>query len=214
MTPVFSRKTNILKATPGEEIIYYKEGVAGNVEVSKNRRGYNILRVDNKTHGGNEPWVKRDEIRVGHFPFFLHDNPKDVLLIGLGTGITLDAIARHAIHSVDCVEIVGDLIKTTQYFFTGKPRILERKDVNIIVEDGRNYMARTNKKYDIINMDLIHPESSGAASLFTKEYFEDAKKALRSNGLVAQWLPLYQLSPFETKIIMRTFASVFPHASL
>ena len=207
-------KINILKPAPGEEIIYYNEGVAGNVEVSKNHMGYNILRVDNKTHGGNEPWVKKDELRVGHFPFFLHDHPKDILLIGLGTGITLDAIARHAIHSVDCVEIVGDLINTTQYFFNRKPRILEKEEVNIIVEDGRNYMARTKKKYDIIIMDLIHPESSSAASLFTKEYFEDAQKTLRDNGLVAQWLPLHQLSPFEAKIIMRTFASVFPYASL
>ncbi len=74
-------------------------------------------------------------------------------------------------------------------------------------------MARTKKRYDVIMMDLIHPESPGAGSLFTKDYYEDAGKVIRPRGLVAQWLPLYQLSPFEVKIIMRSFASTFPHAS-
>lgn len=207
-------KINFLEPIEGEKIIYYKEGIDGNVEVSQNIRGFNILRVDNKTHGGNEPWVKVDEVRVAHFPLFLHNNPKDVLLIGLGTGITLDAIVRHEINSVDCVEIVGELKNTISYFFDGIPKILERKDVRIIIEDGRNYILRAKKKYDVIIMDLIHPESAGAGSLFTKEYYEDAGKIIRRNGLVAQWLPLYQLKDLELKIIIHTFASVFPYSSL
>lgn len=207
-------KINFLEPSEGEKIVYYKEGIDGNVEVSQNIRGFNILRVDNKTHGGNEPWVKVDEVRIAHFPLFLHNNPKDVLLIGLGTGITLDAIVRHKINTVECVEIVGELKNTMSYFLDGIPKILERKDVRIITEDGRNYILRAKKKYDVIIMDLIHPESAGAGSLFTKEYYEDAGKIIRGNGLVAQWLPLYQLSDLELKIIIHTFASVFPYSSL
>ena len=211
--PVVS-KTNLLKPLKGEEIVYYREGIAGNVEVSKNSKGFHILRVDNKAHGGNEPWVKVDETRIAHFSMLLHEDPKDVLLIGLGTGITLDAVARHNINSVVCGELVGELKDTVGYFFDGKPEILENRKVKIIIEDGRNYILRTKKKYDIIIMDLIHPESAGAANLFTKEYYNDAKKRIKSKGFVAQWLPLYQLSPLEFKIITRTFATVFSNASL
>src|SRR3989338_4777912 len=207
-------KINFLEPMEGEKIVYYKEGIGGNVEVSQNVRGFNILRVDNKTHGSNEPWVKVDEVRIAHFPLFLHNNPKDVLLIGLGTGITLDAVVRHSINTVDCVEIVGELKNTISYFFDGIPKIMEREDVRIIIEDGRNYILRAKKKYDVVIMDLIHPESAGAGSLFTKEYYEDAGRIMRRNGLVAQWLPLYQLSDSELKIIIRTFASVFSYSSL
>src|SRR3989338_3671016 len=207
-------KINFLEPMEGEKIVYYKEGIGGNVEVSQNVRGFNILRVDNKTHGSNEPWVKVDEVRIAHFPLFLHNNPKDVLLIGLGTGITLDAVVRHSINTVDCVEIVGELKNTISYFFDGIPKIMEREDVRIIIEDGRNYILRAKKKYDVVIMDLIHPESAGAGSLFTKEYYEDAGKIIKGNGLVAQWLPLYQLSNLELKIIIHTFAYVFSYSSL
>ncbi len=213
VTPILS-DTRLIEPMKGEELVYYKEGISGNVEVSNNAKGYNILRVDNKTHGGNEPWVKTDEVRIAHFPMFLHHNPKNILLIGLGTGITLDAVSRHNINSVDCVEIVKELKYTLDYFFSGKPKILKKKNVNIIIEDGRNYILRTGKQYDIIIMDLVHPESPGTGSLFTKEYYEEARAVIKQKGFVAQWLPLYQLSMEELKIIMRTFASTFPYTSL
>jgi len=104
---------------------------------------------------------------------------------------------------------------------TGKPNIrFNRNDLDtyvvedrlrIINNDGRNYLASTPERYDVIVAEPSNPWITGVSNLFTLDHFVKAKQALRTDGIFCQWVQLYELSPERVKVIFRTFAEAFPH---
>jgi hypothetical protein len=65
---------------------------------------------------------------------------------------------------------------------------------------------------DVITADIIQPVHAGAGSLYSAEYFTLARNALNDDGLMLQWIGLR--SETQYKLILRTFLSVFPEATL
>lgn len=86
--------------------------------------------------------------------------------------------------------------------------------VSIHNNDGRNYLAATKKSFDIIVSEPSNPWITGVSNMFTADNFLAASKALKPGGIYCQWVQLYELSPRSIKIILRTFASVFPYVVL
>jgi spermidine synthase len=80
-----------------------------------------------------------------------------------------------------------------------------------MVDDGRNYLLTTAKKYDVITADLILPIFSGAGNLYSVEYFRLVRNALKDDGLAVQWV---WGTEAEYKSIMRSFLMAFPDATL
>jgi spermidine synthase len=80
------------------------------------------------------------------------------------------------------------------------------------VDDGRNVLLLTTERFDAITADIIQPHHAGAGSLYSVEYFRLAREALADDGVMVQWISLR--SDQHYKLILRTFLSVFPEASL
>jgi len=91
---------------------------------------------------------------------------------------------------------------------------LDDPRVEVVVDDGRNYLASTPAAFDVIVGDLLVPWRPAEAPLYTREHFASVRAALAADGVFCQWLPLYQLSPDQVAIIARTFLDVFPAAAL
>jgi hypothetical protein len=86
--------------------------------------------------------------------------------------------------------------------------------VSVVIDDGRNYLASSPAAHDVIVGDLLVPWRPAEAPLYTQEHFVSVRRALSAEGLFCQWLPVYQLSPEQLAIILRTFLDVFPSTSL
>ena len=80
------------------------------------------------------------------------------------------------------------------------------------VDDGRNFLMMSRKKYDVITADIILPRHAGAGSLYSREYYELVRDRLAEGGLAMQWNG--GDSETEYKLLMRTFMSVFPYTTL
>jgi hypothetical protein len=85
--------------------------------------------------------------------------------------------------------------------------------VNLICDDGRNFLLATDRTYDVITSDPIDPDDAGVTSLYSKEYYELVRSRLRDGGVACQWLTT-QYDPDEYKMLVRTFCSVFPETSI
>lgn len=155
-----------------------------------------------------------DHRRLGYLPLMIHQNPKTVLVEGLGAGVTLRGVAEYGNLDIDCVEISGAVKEAAAYFKEENGNVLESPQVNLTIDDARNYLMTTKKMYDVIIADIFFPMSSGSSSMFSREYYESCKKRLNPEGIMAQWIPLHQFSEEELEITMKTFSQVFPHASL
>jgi len=106
------------------------------------------------------------------------------------------------------------VIDAARLFVLENRNVLENEKLNLIVGDGRNFLQGTSNKYDVITSDPIHPWVSGAGSLYAAEHFQLCKSRLKEGGIIAQWLPLYEMPERDFKMVIRTFQSVFPHITL
>ena len=105
-------------------------------------------------------------------------------------------------------------IAARQDFADVNDRVLEDPRVTVVIDDGRNYLASAPQAFDVIVGDLLVPWRPAEAPLYTQEHFESVRRALTEEGVFCQWLPLYQLSPEQLAIILRTFVDVFPDTTL
>ena len=197
-----------LGPAPKGELVFAREGVMGTVRVAQERANGPLTLLVNNYQLATSGDVA---VRFGHMPLILAPDAKETLLISLGSGITAGSVGAHPVERIDCVEIVPTLLDVQPLFAKDNHQITADRRFHLTFWDGRHYARVTRRQYDVVIADLFQPDSAGVGFLYSREHFETIKAKLKPGGAMAQWLPLYQLSPENLKVIMATFASVFPH---
>jgi spermidine synthase len=193
------------------EVLYYRDGVSATVSV--HRDGPRLsLRVNGKTDAGNTGDM-HTQLFSGHIPMLLHPNPKRVLVIGLGSGVTAGAVARYPVEQIDVIEIEPAVVEASRFFATENRNVLADPRVRLIVADGRNFLMNVSAPYDVIISEPSNPWIRGLATLFTREFFALAKSRLAPDGLMLQWLQSYSLAPDDLRMVAATFRTAFPHSA-
>jgi len=198
----------------GERVIYCKKGAFVTVTVLQGENGYKELRINNIPEAPTDYGCLQAFHVLAHLPCLLHKNPQKSLVLCFGAGITTGAMATHNLQQIDAVEICPDVIEANLYFFKENQYILADNRLNLIIDEGRNYLLNNRNRYDIIACDATHPRSSDSWILYTREFYELCRKRLNPDGIMCQWLPIHGLTPIEYKRIIRTFLIVFPNATL
>lgn len=155
------------------------------------------------------------EMRQSHIPLLLHKKPKDVLFMGLGTGLTAGgAIPNDEVESIVAVELIPEVVLAVRELAEYNNGIVDHPKTKVIVDDARHYLIANDKKYDVIVSDLFVPWESETGYLYTVEHYELSLSRLKKDGLFCQWLPVYQLGQGEFELIANSFASVFPNTTI
>jgi spermidine synthase len=142
-------------------------------------------------------------------PVLVHPEPLDVAIIGLGSGDTVYAAAsRPETRRVTCIEIVGSQLVTLRALaerdvYAGLRALLGDPRLEYVEGDGRAYLLRSTRKFDVIEADALRPTSAYSGNLYSETYFTLVKNRLKPNGIAATWAP--------TRRIHDTFVKVFPH---
>jgi spermidine synthase len=186
------------------------DGVVSVVESSGNIQ----MRLDNNYVLGDSRSALVEQMQA-HVPMLPHPSPKNLLFLGMGTGITAGAALGHDVERVVAVELIANVVRAAKGYFSGQTNgLFVDPRVEIVADDARNFLLGTQEEFDVIVGDLFTPWHAGTGSLYTVENFLQAKKRLAPGGLFAQWLPLYQLTPESFETIAATFASVYPVVTL
>jgi spermidine synthase len=197
---------------PGEHVAWYEEGIQTTVAVNRRASGRLVLYMDGLHQANDSAGMIAVHRQIGQLAVALHPQPTSVLVLGLGGGATPGAVADHPGISVDVVELSDTVVRSAQWFSHVNGDLLRRPNVRLTVDDGRNHLLVGRKRYDIVTADIIQPVHAGAGNLYSMEYFRLARGALQENGLMLQWVGLGSATQYS--LIMRTFLSVFPHATL
>jgi spermidine synthase len=112
------------------------------------------------------------------------------------------------------VELEPAVREAGSLFAEHNGHVLDDPRVRVWIADGRNFLLTTPRQYDVIVSEPSNPWIGGLASLFTTEMFQAARARLRPDGIMVQWLQGYTLDGEDLRMIVRTFASVFPGATL
>jgi spermidine synthase len=194
-------------------IEYYREGAAATVSVRR-LGGSRALVIDGKVDASNVVDMLTQRL-LGLLPVLLHADPQDLLVIGLGSGVTLgSALASGEVRHADVVELSPEVVEASALFSRENAGALHAPGVRLVIGDGRSHLLLTTHQYDVIVSEPSNPWMAGVAALFTREFFEAARTRLKPGGLLCQWAHTYEISASDLKSIVGTFASVFPQGTM
>jgi spermidine synthase len=197
-------------------VLYYNENSMDMVSVVEVVPYQQKFLTTNRLYTQNTSYMGKteDHRRLGHIPLLLHPHPDNVLVIGLGAGMTLSGVGEHPVTRIDGVEISSNVVNAARLFSDENKGILDDPRLRLHIDDGRNFIRTVKEKYDVIIGDIYFPMSSGSSSLYSTDYYRAVNDRLAPDGLFVQWLPIHQLSFPDLKIIIRSFQEEFPAASL
>src|SRR5215204_4666390 len=143
--------------------------------------------------------TKKDEFvyqeMMSHVPLFAHGNAKDVLIIGGGDcGIAEEVLKHKTVARLTQVEIDASVVEfSKEHFpeFTGP--VLSDDRFDLVIDDGMNYVATTDRRFDVIIVDSTDPQGPGKV-LFTYEFYAACKSCMAPGGVMVtqNGVPFFQ----------------------
>lgn len=196
-----------------EEVVASEEGISANVTIFREFDNQLALAINGaKTAFANVQDLKVHKM-LAYVPALFTENPDNALVIGFGMGVTTNELMRMRIPGVEVAELSPEVVKLSKRHFAFLlDQFSEHNLPEIITEDGRSYLVRTGKKFDIITSNAVH--SRLGINLYTKEFYELCKAKLTHKGVVCQWLPTNWLEKKEFYALVKSFYEVFPNTQL
>lgn len=195
-------------ATPGAVLVDHREGMVSNVAVNR-RDGVLELEIDHWWQGQS---TRTHQIMAAHLPMMLHPSARRVMVVGLGVGQTADRFLMHGVERLDVVDIEPALFDIVPRRFhtawTKDPR------VRLLPEDGRNVIAHTGERYDVLSIEVGLAFRPGVPAFYTADFYRRARARLAPGGLLSQFVPFLGLPPEVVPGMLASFREVFPHAVL
>jgi spermidine synthase len=160
---------------------------------------------------------KKDEFiyqeMMSHVPLFAHGNPRDVLIIGGGDcGIAEEVLKHNSVKSLTQVEIDPKVVEFAKEHFPEftKP-VFADKRFESIIGDGAKYVAKTDRRFDVIIVDSTDPQGPGKI-LFGEKFYSGCKRCMNKDGVVVtqNGVPFFQKN--ELASTMSKFRRLFADA--
>ena len=196
--------------------LYMGEGRNSSIAVTELDNGVRNIHVGGKIVASTEPQDMRLQGMLGHLTGLLHEEPKTVLVVGFGAGVTAGTFVSYpSVERIVIVEIEPLVTQeSAQYFEIENSRVLSDPRVEVIYDDARHFLLTTDESFDLITSDPIHPWMKGAAALYSAEYFDLAREHLNPGGVITQWVPLYESTTEAVKSEIATFLRAFPEGTV
>jgi spermidine synthase len=202
----------------GGRLDFYQEGAGGAVAVleqSTPAGSFRRLYVAGVSNSGDSMASLRYMRLQALLPLLLHPGqPRSAMVIALGTGITCGALLAYPdLERRRCVELLPEVVEAAGRF-DGNYDVTADGRVDVRVGDGRHELLREEDAWDLITLEPPPPSAAGVVNLYSREFYELAKRRLAPGGMVAQWWPLPTQNLEDSKSLVRSFLDAFPYVSL
>jgi len=145
---------------------------------------------------------------AAHLSVLLARQCHEVLNIGTGYGITAGAFTRYPeVTSIETIELLPFMIAQQPRFAEYNFALLSDPRVRLIQGDGRQRLAGSPRRFDIISVNVLDPYLPGSASLYTVEFWQLARARLNPGGAYVQLFWGDDL-PLLTKGLCQVFPTV------
>jgi spermidine synthase len=193
------------------QLVREYEGRESSIAVMRGDEGWALF--SNGKADGSAVSDSGTQIMLGMVSAMQHPGPRSAFVIGLGTGTSAGWLADvPGMERVDVVELEPRVVDVAREFYGPVNRwALEKANLHVTVGDAREVLLASRRSYDLIVSEPPNPYRAGVANLFTREYYEAARRRLAPGGIFSQWLQGYQLSTESMQVVYATLLSVFPH---
>ena len=195
------------------EFLYVGEGMNSSMAVSRLPNGYLNYHNAGKVQASSEPQDMRLQRMLGHLTTLIPKNPRSVLVIGCGAGVTAGAVSIDPAVDQETIAELEPLVPqvVSTYFADHNFDVVRNPKVRVQIDDARHFVLTTDQKFDAVTSDPFDPWVKGAANLYTREFFELVKQRLNPGGVVTVFVQLYESGHEAVKSEIATFLEAFPN---
>jgi spermidine synthase len=150
---------------------------------------------------------------MAHLPMvYLRETPRQVLVICFGMGTTFRSLVSWGVQST-AVELVPSVRDSFGFYFADARQVLARPNGQVIIDDGRRFLKRTDQRFDLITLDPPPPvEAAGSSLLYSVEFYRLVRDRLTPHGVLQQWFPGGE--PAILTAVTNSLHVVFPHVKV
>ncbi|HEU4780070.1 MAG TPA: hypothetical protein VFS58_09325 [Steroidobacteraceae bacterium] len=208
-----------LSSSPeGSNVMYLRDGKTATITLMRDGDAVTIAtngKPDAAVNMDPKGVARIDEITMvmaGALPMAIHPNPRRVANIGIGSGLTSQLVLMTGdVETLDSIEIEPAIAEAASIGF--RPRVeklFTDKRSHIHFEDAKTFFATRKQAYDIIISEPSNPWVSGVASLFSTEFYTQVKRYLAADGLLVQWVQIYET---DMTVVASIVKAMSPHFS-
>lgn len=159
--------------------------------------------------------VQGQQVGTAILPSLFSKHFNKALLIGLGTGHGAAVLKQLGFERLDIAELSPGIVRAANAEYRhANHGVLDDPTVHCSLEDGRNLLLTgSDARYDLITIGLTTIWFSGATNLYSKEFYELARRHLAEDGVLQQWVQLHRIGPEEITSAIASVRAVFPYVS-
>lgn len=206
----------------GVKILFIRDGKTATVSSAVGDNGVINITTNGKPDASLSPTLQSpttpDEVTMimaGALPLVMHPSPKEIAVIGWGSGLTTHTLMGSSIpQRVDTIEIERGMYDGAKIFGDRVARAYTDPRSKLHIDDARTYFSMGNREYDVIISEPSNPWVSGVASLFTTEFYHFLRGHLKEDGMLVQWVQAYELNDDLLATMIAALIEVFPDSDL
>jgi len=209
-----SVSTLLPQAESGSKNLYLYEDAVSITHVVERPDGQRLLLTDlQRMDASSDPTAVFVQSNQARLPLLLNGNPRSVLFLGLGTGISVAGSLPFPDLQRTAVELSqGAITAADRWFSPVNHHVMQH--AKVWRDDAKHFLSASHNKYDVIIGDVFHPDLAGMSSLLSLQQFRRVRNRLNNNGIFVQWLALNQFDIGSLRVVLRTFRKAFPDAQL
>lgn len=196
------------------KLLAFDEGVQETIAITETEHGGRSLWTNRHMMSATDITAQRYMRAFSHIPLLQLDDPKQALVICFGVGSTVHAASLHPLERIEVVDLSEDVLRHARFFADNHHDVLDDPRVEVFVNDGRQHLRMTERRYDLITLEPPPIAAAGVSALYSTGFYELAAARLNEGGFVAQWLPIYQVPGSTALELVAAFVEVFPNAVL
>ena len=202
------------KTQAGSRDLYFYEDAISMTHVVEQPDGQRVLLTDlQRMDASTDPTAVFVQSNQARLPLLLHEQPRSVLFLGLGTGISVAGSLAFPNLERSAVELSQGAISSAENMFVPLNQNALRQ-TKVSRDDARHFLSASREQYDVVIGDVFHPDLAGSGSLLSVQQFQRVHNRLNEGGIFVQWLALNQFDSKSLSIIFNSFRLVFPDAQI
>lgn len=194
------------------KVIYSEDGPLSTVYITRKLNGSMNLYVDGHMEASVDDAVLQELLT--DVSLILHEDPKDILILGGGSGAMLEAVTTHGVSTIDCIEPSQAVIDALKIFREVNHEAFLDWRLQIFPTSSKNHVDFTDRTYDVILSNLSYPSVREMSDYFTNDFYKSVRRILNSRGIFVQVLNIQKLTPQDFKSVIATFSDSFPYSNL
>jgi len=194
--------------------MWVRDGESATISLHSVTDGGLSMRTNGKADASTSLLDLSTQYLLGYIPA-LYARPKNVAVIGLGSGMTLQALAAvPGVERLECAELEPAVTEAFRYWQGYNGHVGRDPRVHLRSADGRTFLETSREKYDLIVSEPSNVWVAGVGNLYTREFYAACLSRLNPAGVMAQWFQNYAVSAEEIGMVVNTFYDVFPQGAL